>query len=227
MCWIKPIKPLACAALAPLWMGACTPEGTAPLLLAINSEAGAVIADRDFGQSVARNAAIQTSDPDFEAALTRRFAEDVPNTITFAFNSDTLDPAARAALKRQADWINQFPEVRFRVYGHTDAVGSDTYNQRLGLRRARAAVSFLIAQGISPDRLDAVASFGETQPVVPVQTQERRNRRTVTEVFGLVADHPNVLDGKYAQIIYRDYIASAAAVSTLTGITNQTESQNE
>ena len=65
-------------------------------------------------------------------------ATEVPSTITFAFNSSQLTEAARVTLRQQADWIRQFPEVRFRVYGHTDLVGSDAYNKSLGLRRARS-----------------------------------------------------------------------------------------
>jgi peptidoglycan-associated lipoprotein len=46
--------------------------------------------------------------------------------------------------------------------------------------------------------------------------RERRNRRTVTEVTGFVKAHQNVLDGKYAQIIYRDYVNSGVVPTTLT-----------
>lgn len=104
--------------------------------------------------------------------------------------------------------------MRFRVYGHTDLVGSNAYNKSLGLRRAKAVVAFLSAQGISRSRLEAVASFGETQPLVYVQTEERRNRRTVTEVSGFVAKNPLVLNGKYAEIIWREYVSSAQPVHT-------------
>ena len=93
-------------------------------------------------------------------------------------------------LDRQAHWIKQFPEVRFRVFGHTDAVGSNAYNKSLGLRRARAAVNYLVSRGISRNRLEAVVSFGETQPLIPTPERERRNRRTVTEVSGFLKRHP-------------------------------------
>ena len=75
-----------------------------------------------------------------------------------------------------------------------------------------------ITAGISTSRLEAVVSFGETQPLIVTQGRERRNRRTVTEVSGFVSGHPNVLDGKYAQIIYRDYVRSAEAPTGLSGI---------
>ena len=78
---------------------------------------------------------------------------------------------------------------------------------------------YLTTRGISRSRLEAVASFGETQPLIVTQGRERRNRRTVTEVSGFVKSHPTVLDGKYAQIIYRDYVASGQAETQLSGIT--------
>ena len=94
--------------------------------------------------------------------------------------------AAQAILRQQADWIRQFPEVRFRVYGHTDAGWVRTATtSALGQRRANAVVDYLTSQGISRSRLEAVVSFGETQPLIVTQGRERRNRRTVTEVSGL------------------------------------------
>ncbi len=96
--------------------------------------------------------------------------------------------------------------------------GSNSANKRLGLARANAVVAYLTTQGISRSRLEAVASFGETQPLIVTQGRERRNRRTVTEVSGFVQSHPSVLNGRYAEIIYRDYLKSAEAPSQLTGI---------
>ena len=77
---------------------------------------------------------------------------------------------------------------------------------------------FLSTQVSNRSRLEAVASFGETQPLIVTQGRERRNRRTVTEVSGFVKSNPTVLDGKYAQIVYRDYVNSAQAPSQLDGI---------
>jgi peptidoglycan-associated lipoprotein len=130
-----------------------------------------------------------------------------------------LDEEARAALRQQAGWINQFPEVHFKVYGHTDLVGSTAYNRRLGLARAEAAVLYLVSQGVNRSRLEAVVSFGETQPLVVTEGQERRNRRTVTEVAGFIQNHPTVLNGKYAEIIFREYITSATPTNTVTPAT--------
>jgi peptidoglycan-associated lipoprotein len=86
--------------------------------------------------------------------------------------------------------------------------GSDAYNKALGMRRAQAVVNFLASQGISRSRLEAVASFGKTQPVIVTREPERQNRRTVTEVTGFCR-HPTLLNGKYAEVIFREYITLA------------------
>lgn len=197
-----------------LAVAACTGDGYTPF----TQEAGAIIDGGDFGNATMNNTLIQNGDRHYVVGLNDRFVREVPTTVNFAFNSAVLDAAAQTTLLRQADWIRQFPEVRFRVFGHTDLVGSAGYNKSLGLRRAQAVVAFLTSRGISRSRLEAVASYGETQPLVVTQTRERRNRRTVTEVTGFVGSAPMVLDGKYAQIIYRDYVQSAVAETGLTGV---------
>lgn len=174
-----------------------------------NQEAGAFIDEGGFGNPTMNNTLIQNGDRTFLANLNQRFSAEVPTAVTFEFDSAALDEDARAILREQADWIRQFPEIRFRVYGHTDLVGSDAYNQGLGRRRAEAVVAYLGSQGISRSRLEALVSYGETRPVVDTQDRERRNRRTVTEVSGLVQNHPMVLNGKYAEVIFREYVRSA------------------
>ncbi len=181
-------------------------------------EAGALVDTGTFGNATMNNTLIMNGERQYTYDLSQRFASEVVTTVNFAFNSAALDGGAQDVLREQAAWIRQFPEVHFRVYGHTDKVGSDSYNKALGLRRAQAVVAFLASQGISTSRLEAVVSFGETQPLIVTQGRERRNRRTVTEVSGFVSGHPNVLDGKYAQIIYRDYVRSAEAPTGLSGI---------
>ena len=178
-------------------------------------EAGSAPAYYDVGKAVDMNAGYHTGDYVFDFA--QRFHETVPDTVTFAFNSAALDENAMAILRRQAHFIRQFPEVRWKVFGHTDLVGSNYYNQRLGLRRAQAVVAYLASQGVSRKRLEAVVSYGETRPIIATQDRERRNRRTVTEVSGFVADAPLILDGKYAQVIRREYIQSATEIPPPSG----------
>lgn len=177
-------------------------------------EAGALIDEGGFGNPTMQNRLLMTGQQSAAVSLSNRFAQAVPTTINFDFNSSVLDRTARTILDQQAVFIRQFPEARFRVYGHADAVGSDAYNKRLGLRRANAAVRYLTQQGIPRSRLEAVVSFGETQPLIVTLGRERANRRTVTEVSGFVQSHPTVMQGKYAEIVWRDYVGSAVEPTT-------------
>lgn len=191
------------AGVALLALGACTSPGF------VSREAGYQVDQGAFGNATMQNTMVMMGAWDATMALGNRFAQEVPTTITFAFNSSQLTEEAKATLRQQANFIRQFPEVRFRVYGHTDLVGSESYNKALGLRRAKAAVAYLAAQGIGTARLEAVVSFGKTQPIIATPGPEERNRRTVTEVTGFVKGNPTVMNGKYAEIVWRTYVNKA------------------
>ncbi|MEC7760785.1 MAG: OmpA family protein [Pseudomonadota bacterium] len=182
-----------------------------------SGEAGAIPDRAAFGTATEHNYLVQTGQRSYVVDLAERFNREVPDTVNFAFNSTALDGEARQILARQANFIKQFPEVRFRVYGHTDKVGSDAYNRQLGLRRAQAVVAYFATQGISRARVEAVVTYGETQPLIPTQDRERRNRRTVTEVSGFVQDNPLILNGKYAEVVFREYVQSATEVPPAAG----------
>lgn len=189
-----------------------------PVDNAFGREAGALIDTGNFGNATMNNTQLMTGEKQYVYDLSQRFASEVLTTVNFAFNSAHLDPGAAETLRAQAHWIRQFPEVRFRVYGHTDKVGNASYNKSLGLRRAKTAVNYLVSQGIDRSRLEAMVSYGETQPLIVTEGQERRNRRTVTEVSGFFERHPTVMDGKYAEVVYREYVRSGEPATVLTGI---------
>lgn len=207
---------LTATALVTLSVAGCSPESAMNFV----SEAGIAADEGGFGNPTMHNMMIMTGERDAVIDLTRRFASDVPATINFEFNSAVLDGAAQNALRQQAQWIAQYPYVTFRVYGHTDAVGSNAYNKNLGLRRANAAVSFLTQMGISRSRLEAVVSYGETRPLVITSEPERANRRTVTEVSGFLKSRPQTLDGKYAKAVYDGYVDSAVEAHNPEGTGN-------
>lgn len=182
------------------------------------TETGSLVDNGNFGNANMQNTLVMTGEAGYVHSLGNRFASEVQTTVNFAFGSSQLDAGARDTLREQAAWIRQFPEVRFKVYGHTDAVGSNGYNKRLGQRRANAVVGYLTSQGISRSRLEAVVSFGETQPLIVTDGRERRNRRTVTEVTGFVQSHPVIMDGKYAAVVYRETIMSAKPATELATV---------
>jgi outer membrane protein OmpA-like peptidoglycan-associated protein len=195
---------LTFAASALLALGACSEQ-----------PAGSTLDNGTFGNATMNNTLVQTGQLNYVIDLNERFAAQVPTTVNFEFNSAILDGVARDAIRKQAHFMAQFPEVRFRVYGHTDLVGSNAYNKALGLRRAKAVVSELARNGISRSRLEAMVSYGETQPLIVTQHPERKNRRTVTEVSGFVENEKLVMDSRYAEIIHRDYVESAVSTTSI------------
>jgi len=214
---IGAMKTTAALTAAVLALTGCTGGTTAQWRDFNTREAGSEIDTGYFGNATMNNTQVHSGQSGFMINMNRRFTDEVNTMVTFPFNSTVLDGTARATLQQQASWIRQFPEVRFKVYGHTDLVGSTAYNRRLGLRRAEAAVLYLTSQGIDRSRLEAVVSFGETQPLIVTEGQERRNRRTVTEVSGFVQSHQTVMDGQYGAIIFREYVTSATAPTTVVG----------
>lgn len=162
-----------------------------------------------FGGAYQRNELIQSAAwrrGRFLEAERARFAAETPATVTFAFDSAALDAEARAALDAQARWLARNLDIRVRIAGHTDLVGGEDYNDRLGLRRARAAARHLTLRGVERSRIDAVESRGEREPLVATEERERRNRRAETAVAGFV--HGFVgdgMDGRRAALMYTRY----------------------
>ena len=173
-----------------------------------------------FGEASAMNLAAQVAYVAGDAGLrnlSNEFQASTDEVVTFAFDQADLDATARQALDGQARWLRDNPQVHMTIVGHTDLVGSERYNYGLGLRRAKAALEYLVAQGVSRDRLDAIESRGEQDPVVPTTSRERRNRRAITMVAGYADGYVGTgLDGEYAQRIYNVYQAGQAGVQEAT-----------
>jgi outer membrane protein OmpA-like peptidoglycan-associated protein len=170
-----------------------------------------------YGVATAQNinAQIAYGDPASRIrALNEAFRAAAQDTATFNFDSTALDSSARAALDQQVAWLKANQYVRMTVVGHADKVGTDAYNDRLGLRRARAVVAYLARHGISRGRLDAVESRGESEPVVQTDERERRNRRTVTSVAGFERHYVgDGLNGIYAERVYGKYVRGKTGVA--------------
>lgn len=183
--------------------------GAAMLAVGCTDQAGD-LSSSNFGEATTNNLVVHAVSlrGSLLEDLRARFRRAAPDTVNFAFNRSQLDATARAALDRQAVFIRANPSIGFRVIGHTDLVGSNGYNQRLGQRRARAAVNYLVSRGVPRRQVQAVVSQGETRPLVNTPRRERLNRRAVTVVFGVTRDgRPFDFDGKAAARIYGGYVA--------------------
>ena len=96
------------------------------------------------------------------------FVLSVASDVLFEFDSAALTQPARDTLARIAAMLAQNDGQTVQVVGHTDAKGSDEYNQRLSEERAAAVVTFLTESDVAPERLQAVGR-GEAEPVAPNQ----------------------------------------------------------
>jgi hypothetical protein len=86
-------------------------------------------------------------------------------------------------LANAAEVLKNNPGLKLDIQGHTDYIGTEEYNSKLGLRRAEAVKSVLVGNGVSADRL-SIASFGESQPIADNRSAHGRslNRRVEIHV---------------------------------------------
>ena len=98
--------------------------------------------------------------------------------ITFATNKYEVTPESDKVLQGALKTLQVHKDIIVEISGHTDNVGSNAYNQKLSERRANAVKAWLVAKGISADRITAVG-YGEEHPRVSNDTEENRrlNRR--------------------------------------------------
>jgi peptidoglycan-associated lipoprotein len=106
------------------------------------------------------------------------------DVIYFDTDKFDIDAEDQAALRSQAQYLNQYPNVRATVEGHCDERGTRDYNLALGERRANAARNYLISLGVAANRITTV-SYGKERPVALGSNEEAwaRNRRAVTIVL--------------------------------------------
>jgi outer membrane protein OmpA-like peptidoglycan-associated protein len=95
--------------------------------------------------------------------------------INFAFNSAVLPSSAHAMIDVVAQVMKDSPEIKVRVEGHTDAVGSADYNVSLSERRALSVGEYLVKLGVDPSRLMLIGK-GMAEPLTsnPYDPSNRR-----------------------------------------------------
>ncbi len=100
--------------------------------------------------------------------------------VNFATNSAELNTKSRSDLGELVQMLNEDPQMKLRVVGHTDNVGSKQANQRLSERRAEAVVGYMVNNGVSRQRLNLHA-VSENQPMKSNMHESGRadNRRVV------------------------------------------------
>jgi len=109
----------------------------------------------------------------------------VLKNVFFDFDKATLRSESTAELTRLIALLNEVPNLKIEISGHTDSKGDNAYNKKLSERRAKSVTDYLISKGIASSRLRS-AGYGEEKPISTNDTDEGRqlNRRTEFEIIG-------------------------------------------
>ncbi|WP_073096381.1 OmpA family protein [Leeuwenhoekiella marinoflava] len=102
-------------------------------------------------------------------------------TVLFDLNKATIRAESYEALNAVAETMNEYPNTRFLIEGHTDSQGSDAYNLKLSDERAASVKDYLIKQGLPATRLSS-EGFGESKPVATNATAAGRQQNRRVEI---------------------------------------------
>ena len=164
------------------WTPATAAPGCDGAIVPVAAPAPAPLAAPAAPAPVAAPAVVPVAPP---AATKVTYAADA----FFDFDKSVIKPAGKEKLD---DLIGKIKDINLEVIiavGHTDAVGSDSYNQKLSVRRSEAVKAYLVSKGIEKNRVYTEGK-GEKQPVADNKTAEGRakNRRVEIEVVGTRAN---------------------------------------
>jgi outer membrane protein OmpA-like peptidoglycan-associated protein len=107
----------------------------------------------------------------------------MPGNITFATDRYEVRPEFYATVESVAIVLKEYNKTNIRIAGHTDSVGSDSYNQTLSEQRANSVGQLMISYGIMSGRVQT-SGYGKRYPVASNDTAEGRqaNRRVELEL---------------------------------------------
>jgi len=146
---------------------------------AVGGTVGAVIGNRMDKQA-------RKMQDDLEGTATvERVGEGIRLTfdsqLLFDFGKATLHEDNKDDLAKFAATLKEYPDTELLIVGHTDNVGSNSFNQTLSKKRAAAVSNHLAALGVSNSRL-ATQGKGESQPIASNDTDDSRSQNRRVEI---------------------------------------------
>jgi peptidoglycan-associated lipoprotein len=163
-----------------LLLGACstTPQETA----SVTTDGDIIVTDRApiTGLDVQN---VETENFGPTSGTQQDLVVNVGDRVFFDYDQYDLRAPARSVIEKQAQWLKSYPNLKITIEGHCDERGTREYNLALGERRAMSTRNYMIALGISPDRI-SVISYGKERPAVvgADNASWAQNRRSVTIV---------------------------------------------
>lgn len=125
---------------------------------------------------------------DLEGAKVERVGEGIKVTfdsgILFAVDSSTLSDASKEEIAKLAEVLKKYEETNIMFSGHTDATGTEEYNQKLSEERAKSVAEYAAFIGVDAERMTIVGQ-GESEPIATNDTAEGRaqNRRVEVAIW--------------------------------------------
>jgi outer membrane protein OmpA-like peptidoglycan-associated protein len=121
-------------------------------------------------------------------AIVERVGEGIQVTfesgLLFDFDSDVVKSTAASNLRNLANSLDKYPGSDLLIVGHTDSVGTDSYNMDLSQRRAEATADYLMSSGVERTRL-RTTGLGETEPIADNgnASGQQQNRRVEVAIY--------------------------------------------
>jgi outer membrane protein OmpA-like peptidoglycan-associated protein len=106
----------------------------------------------------------------------------IPSNVSFDTDKTDLKPALLPVLDSVARSLNQHPELRAKVVGHTDSTGALAHNQTLSVNRARSVTDYLSRQGVAATRL-SIEGRGPNDPIGDNATADGRALNRRVEIY--------------------------------------------
>jgi len=125
---------------------------------------------------------------DLENATVERVGEGIKITfdsgLLFDIDSDELRSGTKEDLSEMAETLKKYDDTNILIEGHTDATGSEEYNQNLSEERASSVAGYLSELGVTDYRL-ITEGYGEEQPVADndTETGRQQNRRVEVAIY--------------------------------------------
>jgi len=119
-----------------------------------------------------------------DSVKARSFSGNITKTVLFEFDKSLVKKDSYGELESIVNLLKMNPSYKLSLEGHTDAVGTESYNVGLSKNRVNAVRDFIIMNGISPDRI-VPQHHGETKPVAENTTVDGRksNRRVDVQIL--------------------------------------------
>ena len=110
--------------------------------------------------------------------------ETVLNNIFFDTDKYEIKERSEPELQKVITFLKENPDIRIAINGHTDNVGTSSYNQTLSTNRAKAVYEYLVKAGVAADRL-AFRGYGQEKPIADnnTETGKQKNRRIAFEIL--------------------------------------------